>query len=257
MANAQIFARLAHRNGATRLIEHRQNAPLKIARTFPDETGGLEICVMDASPGLLAGDTYETEWVIEAGARARITNQGATRVHPRKTVSIDSSRQMTRARVATDACLTLWPSAIIPFRRADFRSETEVFLAKGAHFSFFECLSAGRVARGEKFEFDRVQIKTRVCDARGPLFYSRNIFVPSLSILGNPFCFGSATQWANYIVFGSKVSKNAAAIAQQVLDKHKIHGAASELSRGGIAVMMLGHRAHDLNRAASEIDSKW
>ncbi len=269
MAHGQLFARLSHQNGATRLIEHRQNAPLKIARTFPNaETGSLEICVMDASPGLLSGDNYQIEWILEAGAQARITAQGATRVHPShsKVDSVDNevetnsgsfSSQALIAQVKAGAGLEIWPETIIPFCGADFRSENRIFLEDAANFSSFECLSAGRIARGEAFEFDRVQIKTRVYDARGPLFCAQNDFMPAKMPLAHPFGFGGATHWANFIAFGPIIPNDAAKIAQRILEEREIFGASSSLSRGGIAVSMLGNRAYDLREAALNIEKIW
>ncbi|PQV63739.1 Urease accessory protein UreH [Abditibacterium utsteinense] len=265
MANGHLFARLKLQNGATRLIEHRHSAPLKIARPFPNpENGGLEICVMDASPGLLSGDDYHLEWMVEAGAQARITTQGATRVHPagHKTedesgaIPINFSRQCVAAHVGRGARLELWPGATIPFRGANFRGETEIFLEENASFSLFECLSAGRVASGEAFEFEQVQLKTRISDQCGPLYCAQNRFIPAQSTLQNSFYFGAATHWANFIVMSPHIPKDAAKIAQQILQARAISGAASELPRGGVAVSMLGNRAHDLKIAALGIQSQ-
>lgn len=260
MAHGHIRARFAVRNGATRLIEHYQNAPLKIARVLESEArpGGLDVCVMDCSPGLLAGDSHQFEWIVEEGAQVRITTQGATRVHPANSSFEQlASRQCIVARVASTARLELWPEAIIPFHDANFESHSEIWLEEGAHFSVFESLSAGRVARGELFQFERVALKTQILSARGPLFCAQNRFVPREGKLQNRFSFGGATHYASLVAFGENKSAAAAKIAQQILERRELYGAGSLLERGGVAISLLTKRAFDARCAALEIAQKW
>jgi urease accessory protein len=249
MAQSRLAARFAPRSGRTRLIEHQQNAPLKIARTFEATLGGLDLCVMDASPGLLAGDDYEFDWHLEESARVRITTQGATRVHPARECG---STQTTHIHVAAGAHLEFWPESVIPFTGARFTSRTEAFLEDGARFILFESLSAGRVARGEKFGFELVDSRVLVRDSRGPLLCARNRFAPADSPLDNPFSWGSATQWSNLYAFGG-ISAAELEKARHILHVREVYGSASLLNRGGIAVSMLGQRAHDLRCVALEI----
>ncbi len=73
---AQLHAKFAY-EGRTRLANLYAKAPLKIAKTFPQEKA-LSVCVMDASPGLLAGDFYEFDWHLGAQCEVHITTQGFT-----------------------------------------------------------------------------------------------------------------------------------------------------------------------------------
>lgn len=249
MAQGRLTARFAPRSGRTRLIEHQQSAPLKIARTFEAAEGGLDLCVMDASPGLLAGDEYEFDWHLEASSRVRITAQGATRVHPARGVG---SQQTLRVHVAEGAHLELWPEAVIPFAGAHFTSKTEAFLEEGARLVLFESLSAGRIARGEKFAFEAVDTAVLVRDALGPLLCTRSRFIPAAFAPENTYSWGDATQWSNLYAFGIFGAAEMEC-TRQILAKYRIHGSASLLARGGIAISMLGQRAHDLRCVALEI----
>jgi urease accessory protein len=248
MARGTITARLAVVNGRTRLVEHRQSAPLKIARTFEHEDGGLDICIMDASPGLLAGDCYEMEWTLEPGARARITTQGATRVHPSDGLV---SMQQVRISVAEGARLEWWPESTIPFRGARFSSRVEAQLGEGAQLLLFESLSAGRVARGETFEFGSVTSELSVHDETGPRLFTRNRFAPEQLAPQGAFSWGEAKQFSNLYAFGIEFQSEQ---VQSLLDATSIHGGASILARGDLGVVMLGRRAHDLRCMALEIE---
>lgn len=270
MAHGQIFARFALRNGATRLIEHRQSAPLKIARTFPSETrrGGLDVCVMDASPGLLCGDRHDYQWIVEAGAQVRITTQGATRVHPARApgdpergdeadapFSSRFSSQFLRARVAAEARLELWPETIIPFGGARFASHSEIEMDSSAHLTVFECLSAGRIARGEVFAFDEVSLFTKIIDAHGPLFCARSRFHPVRFDPRGRFCFGEFLHWATLLRFGPAEQIGDAGAVQEKLPALRVHGSASRLARGGAVLSILGQRACDVRDAALDMQS--
>lgn len=249
MAQGRLSARLAYVNGRTRMVECQQSAPLKIARTFEAENGGLDICIMDASPGLLAGDDYQMDWRVEEGARVRITTQGATRVHPAQG---RSSRQTTRVLVAAESRLEMWPETIIPFAGADFISTTELFLEEGAQLVLFESVSAGRVARNEAFAFKSLDSRVVVRDRRGPLLYTRNRFVPDEFSPQNPFSWGGAMQWSCLYMFGSFAAPELEK-ANHVLRKYEVQGSTSLLAHNGMTVAMLGQRAHDLRCVALEI----
>lgn len=252
-----IRARLGWRNGRTRLLESKHCAPFKIARAFEWEDGGLEICVMDASPGLLSGDEARFDWELEAGARVRITAQGATRVHPSRGAT---ALLQTRARVAAGARLELWPQSIIPFGGARLHSRTEIELQAGAQLCLFESLSAGRIARGERFAFESVELQTHLRDARGPLLLTRNRFAPAQLSPDGPASWNGATQWSSLVAIGAPADSDAAtaiAAARQTIAAHPVCGGVSTLARGGLIAALLGARACDGRAAAWEIARKW
>ncbi|HEX8464853.1 MAG TPA: urease accessory protein UreD, partial [Abditibacterium sp.] len=204
MTRGRLFARLALVNGRTRLVEHHQNAPLKIARCFETDGGGLEVCVMDASPGLLAGDCNEFEWIVETGARVRVTTQGATRIHPSNG---PVSAQNLRLRVAAGARLELWPQTTIPFRAARFETKISGHLEAGAQLLLLDLLSAGRIARGENLAFERLESRIQLFGAHGPLLCIQNRFVPAEFRLQNPLGWGDATQLGSLFSFGDADEK--------------------------------------------------
>lgn len=156
--SGRIEADFARVRGQTQLIRSAHAAPLKIAKTFPDENGGLRVCVMDCSPGLLAGDCYELQWRLEEGARVHLTNQSFTKIHPSRG---RPGVQNQRICVARGALLELFPLPVMPFRDADFRSSTRVEIDCGGALILSDILCAGRIGRDE-FEFAGVRSKIHV-----------------------------------------------------------------------------------------------
>ncbi len=154
-ASGKVDANFALVRGQTQLTRSACAAPLKIAKTFLEEDGGLRVCVMDCSPGFLAGDCYELDWRLETGARVHVTNQSFTKVHPSRE---RPCVQNQRIHVARGALLELFPLPVMPFRDADFQASTQAEIESGGALICAEILCAGRIGRDE-FEFAGVQNK--------------------------------------------------------------------------------------------------
>ena len=150
MALSHISAVFTEKSGRTHAAHLSQSAPLKIARTFARADGGLDVCLMDASPGILAGDRYWFEFTLQEKARVAMTTQGFTRVHPSNEKRCELQ---TRLNVATRAVLEWLPEPLMLYADADLRAQTTVNLERGATLLASEIWCAGRIARGESFPF--------------------------------------------------------------------------------------------------------
>ena len=73
--------------------------------------------LINLTAGLLDGDGHLIEITARAGARAVVTGQSATRVHP--AVASYATQQWT-VDVEDDACLVVLPGPTIPFRRSRY-----------------------------------------------------------------------------------------------------------------------------------------
>lgn len=129
-------------------------APL-VAR--PDASGMPEVHLTNPGGGTLGGDRLDLEVRVGAGAAATILTQGATRAYR-------GAEAVQRARVSIDegGVLEYLPHPLIPFARSRWRQETVVELDPAARLLAWEAFSAGRVARGERFAFDRLSSRTAV-----------------------------------------------------------------------------------------------
>jgi urease accessory protein len=64
--------------------------------------------------------------------------------------------------IGENALLEYLPDPLIPFAASRFAQRTMIRLAPGAGLFWWEILSPGREARGELFEYERVQMKTEI-----------------------------------------------------------------------------------------------
>lgn len=247
----EISARFSCNEGITRLSDLFCRAPLKIAKTFPQSDGSLQVCTMDCSPGLLAGDRYRFDWHLEAGARVHLTNQSFTRVHPSRE---RPCTQEQRVFVGEGACLDWFPEPTMLFSEAHFESHTTIELEAGATLLFCEILCAGRVGRGEAFAFHQFQNRLRVTYDGQLAFLSQTRLTPGDGNLRTRGAWGDYTHWGTFLVCGETATP---ALRETLLETlagfERVQAGISQTAQRSIAIAMLGHRAFDLQAAATTL----
>lgn len=252
-----VFARDS--GGATRLARCFHAAPLKVAKSFPQADGSLAVCVMDCSPGMLAGDRYRIELALEEGAAAFVTNQSYTKVHPSRE---RPSVQRTKLTLARGAMLEYRPEPVSLYRDASFSSATDVTLGEGAALLLSDIVVPGRMLRGEMFHYAAYSAAMNV-DYGGELIYcSRQRIEPSSpagSGYGKPGIWASYTHQGTMLVFADRLQADFAARLREWLEAESGEAAAwreaGELAVGasmtykhGAVVSVLGRSAWQLQR---------
>jgi urease accessory protein len=108
--------------------------------------------------GFVDGDRVALSVRVGAGARGFLSTQGPTRVHggPRGCESV------VDADVGGGALLALVPDAVACFAGAAYEARTQVRLAPDASLVLLELLTAGRLARGERWAQRRSSSTLRV-----------------------------------------------------------------------------------------------
>lgn len=140
------------RFGRDRFRVSRQDPPWKVVRAF-----GPLVHLNNVSGGVLAGDKLALDVEVEAGASAQITTTGATRLYRHRTGAPDSE-QWTSFHVGDGAVLEYLPDPLIPFARSRHAQRTKIELGLGSTLFWWEVIAPGRLASGERFAFERLQI---------------------------------------------------------------------------------------------------
>ena len=112
---------------------------------------------MTPAGGIVGGDRYEIEATLGPGSSATILTPGATRVY-----GGPEAGQRAVFHVGEGAFLEYLPRHVIPYAGSSYRQESAFDLAPRATLLASEAFSAGRVARGERFDYDRLSGRTRV-----------------------------------------------------------------------------------------------
>lgn len=258
------------KNSPTRLIAYDATAPLKIARPFGREDGSIDVCLMDASPGLLEGDDYRLSWYLERDARVSVTTQGFTRVHPSIAVyamgSPASSIMTTSLQLEAGAFLSYLPEPALLYERARFGASLKATVSKGATLFISDSFAAGRIARKERFEFGLFHNSILLCDEEGPLFCNRTRIVPAQM---NPTQFavcGNWTHMATLVAINDTVNEEWLAVSRETVNEtieilkggqKSIKSCVSLLSRRTIVVNIFAHRAHEIGQIIQKLTKEW
>jgi urease accessory protein len=144
------------------LTHRRQRFPLRV--TVPhylDESdlGMPFVIVQNPTGGVFAGDRLHLVVEAQAGARAHVRTQSATKVYRMDGGSAD---QTMGIRIEDGAYVEYLPGAVIPQAGAVLRQSMIVDAHQNAAFVTSETIAAGRIAFGERFRFDRLTFETRV-----------------------------------------------------------------------------------------------
>ena len=256
MNHAILRARLSCSNGQTVLREAFHRAPLKIARPFERADGGLGLCVMDCSPGLLEGDTYELDWRLERGARAHIWNQGFMRVHPSRTSTCGSVLRQ-KFSLAAGAHLTSRPEPVVLFADARLRSETRIEMAAASTCVLSEIVCAGRIERGEAFAFRSWRSVLEVEREGELIFLSRQKCEPQALDLQSSAAWNGRTHWAQVLALSDELdSPRRDELLQHwraILDASECWGGASLMIRSGLSASFLGRNAWEMQAVARRL----
>jgi urease accessory protein len=105
----------------------------------------------------------------------QLTSTGATRIY-RHREDFVPTRQRTEMVVGEGALLEYVPDPTIPFAGSRYQQYTSIHLARDAGLFWWEILTPGREARGEIFDYDQLQICTRITSS-GRLIAAENIFL--------------------------------------------------------------------------------
>jgi urease accessory protein len=149
-----VRLRLSANNSRTVASALYQQIPLRVLPPF--QVAACEpalIYLLNPTAGLMDGDAQLMHISAEAGARAVVTGQSATRIHP----GIHGfATQQWHVTVEPGAVLVLLPGPAIPFQGCRYYQRVEVDLAEDAGFVWGDIWFAGRYARGkisEQFQF--------------------------------------------------------------------------------------------------------
>jgi len=209
----RLDLRFAVRGAQTILCDSYCEVPFKITRALSTAAEGVaHVMLMHCTAGLFGGDRVEMTVRVESGARVRLTQQSATRVHPSEgRIAVQSSR----IQVESGGELDLLLDPVIPFAGSRFQQTTRIDVEKGARLLYWEGLMAGRIGRGEVWEFEELSSETSLRSEGRVVFLDRFHLQPECSIPSTRWGMGCAT----YAGTGLYMGDDAAGVAGALHDK--------------------------------------
>jgi urease accessory protein len=133
-------------------------APLKIVRPFELDAGRVLVQIVHLGPGLCAGDEYTIDITVQAGARAVVIMQSASRVLGMPEGA--HAAQRVTLTIEPGGHLEYYPGLTIPFAGSAFVQRVHVSAARDSRVGLLETWGMGRSGRGEHLAFRRISSRT-------------------------------------------------------------------------------------------------
>ena len=141
-------------SGKTRIKEKESAFPLSVQKEMyydqfqPKMT---HVYIVSSSGGILQGDKYTIDIILEKNTLAHITTQGATRVYG---MNVSNAIQVVNVSLDDGAYLEFIPDQIIPYKNSRFYQEINFKVHDNATMIYSEIISPGRIGMGEIFDYE-------------------------------------------------------------------------------------------------------
>lgn len=251
---AELEATFASVGDRTELQHKFHKSPLKIAKTFARANQQLGVCIMDSSPGLMAGDKYHLKWRLLPESNVYITNQSYTKVHPS---AERPAYQLQSFHVEKGARLEYKPEPIMLYKEASFRSDTEIRLEAGSVVFWTDLVCPGRVLRNEIFQYERYDSRLKVFYENQLIYYNRQNIEPPLQKVDFR-CLGGWEEYTHqgtFYIFSDQIKPEHIKPIQDVLQKFpELHCGASLTYKQGMVISVMGKSVWELQQL---IDEAW
>lgn len=147
-------------NFKTYIKSLQSKAPFLIQRAiFPDAMfpNLAHVYMMSSSGGVLDGDELDIDIIAGPRASAKITTQSATKIYKMEN---GYASQYVNIHCKNGSYLEYVPHQIIPFRSSRFYQQVDLHVEDNSTLIYSEIISSGRIAYGEKFDFDLYFLRT-------------------------------------------------------------------------------------------------
>jgi urease accessory protein len=144
--------------------------PLQVLAPVALDDPAAVVWMLNPTGGLVGGDRLTIAVDVGPGAHACLTTPSATKVY--RTAGA-TAEQTVRLTLSPGARLEWVPDHTIPFAGAALRQRVDAEVPEGASLLLIDAFAAGRIARGERWQFALLDSALSVRDPRGWLVHDR------------------------------------------------------------------------------------
>ena len=202
----------------------------------------LYVIVACTGPGVFAGDLLRQRVEVGAGARVVLASQAALQVHPAGSSAAGgiSAAVFHDYLVESGGELHCHWDPVIPFAGASLEQRFDLHVAGDARLYWSDALMAGRVGRGERWQFAALAhtLRLRVDDSLA--YLERYRLAPLERPASRPWVAGGATYVGTTLIRSALVSADAAAELHHALLDAGVRAAADLVEPRLIVARLLG-----------------
>jgi urease accessory protein len=183
--------------------------------------------------GLVAGDQTSLDLKLGKNTRCFLGTQASTKIY--RNGGLGTCGHATRSSLGDQAVLVFAPDPVQAYADSTYDQRQEFHLAAGAGLALVDWLSSGRVARGERWAFNRFSSRNDV------YVNGERVFVDSLSLgAGNdlaasPHRLGRFNCLGLLLLLGEPMRMAAAALLAEVSSRPVLRGSSLICSASSVA----------------------
>ena len=212
-------------------------------RAFPIDAGGALVHLHNISGGVLGGDALSLAVKVEDGAYAQLTSTSATRLY-RSRVDKALAIQTNTLTIEQNGLLEYLPDPLIPFAGARYQQNTSIELAQNAGLFWWETVAPGRLAKGECFEYDVLEMSLKISVQGKPIALEHLKLEPASRPLSSLARLGPYRYFCSFYICKNGVDakvwqdleKLLCEVAQQLSSPDEISWGVSTLVAHGVVV---------------------
>ncbi|GAC1582985.1 MAG: urease accessory protein UreD [Ktedonobacteraceae bacterium] len=230
----------------TRLLVREQKPPLKVIRAFPISNGGALVHLHNISGGVLGGDQLSLAVSIGQGAYAQLTSTSATRLY-RSQADTTTAIQTNTILLEEGGLLEYLPDPLIPFAGSRYLQHTSIELSQNAGLFWWETVAPGRLAKGECFEYDVLEMSVKIAVQGKPIAIEHFKLEPASRPLSSLTRLGPYRYFCSFYICKvgvdtkewQSLERRLGEIAQQLSCSHDVSWGVSTLVAHGLVVRAL------------------
>lgn len=240
------------KEGKTRLKDSFFTPPFKVAKPFYEESDSkMNLCIMNASAGILEGDSYRIEINLGENSNVELTAQSYTKIHK---MNYGYAEQSIVANLDKGAVLKFMPQPTIPFSGSRFINRTLVNMQEGSKLIFSDILSCGRIKMGEEFGFESFKSRTQVLCKGKTVFLDNMMLTPGLQDLNGMGFYEGFTHQASIFIFGDAIQEDVYEGLGGILSGQcEIEYGITKTFNNGMLLRVLGRHAEQLKSIQFEV----
>ena len=245
------------KNSKTFIKKLKTQSPILVQKALYNDLKNpakAHIYLMSSAGGMLQGDTLNIDIHAKENTNAFITTQAATKIYKAEN---QDCRQFIKISVGKNSFLEFLPKQIIPHKDSKFLQEVNVSLDKNSTLIYSEIISAGRIAHGEKFDFDLIRMRFDCKDTTGTILFSESSkFEPKNNKTKFNSLFGNQNLYCTMYIISQII--DADILAQKYHDFFKTNsliGCSQLPNNSGIVIRILSNSIDEIEDLISTVSN--
>ncbi len=243
------------KNSKTFIKNLKTKSPILVQKALysdPSNPNKAHIYLMSSAGGMLQGDILKIDITARKNTETYVTTQAATKIYKSEN---QNCCQHVKILVQKDSFLEYLPKQIIPHKHAKFFQDVNIRIDTSSTLIYSEIISAGRIAYGEKFDFNSVRLQLNCTDQNSrTLFSESSNFEPKNNKTKFNSLFGNQNLYSTIYIVSKKIDFEK--LSLQIYEFFKINsliGCSLLPNNSGVVIRILSNSIDKINDSISTI----